>query len=34
MLFALICTDKPDSLDLRLQARPDHLNFSKASAAA
>lgn len=25
MLFALICTDKPDSLDLRLSVRPDHL---------
>jgi uncharacterized protein len=27
MLFALICTDKPGSLDLRLKARPDHLAF-------
>lgn len=25
MLFALICNDKPNSLDLRLKARPDHL---------
>jgi uncharacterized protein YciI len=27
MLFALICTDKPNSIDLRLQVRPDHLAF-------
>ena len=27
MLFALICTDKPNSLDIRLKARPDHLAF-------
>lgn len=27
MLFALICTDKPDSLDLRLQTRPAHVAF-------
>lgn len=27
MLFALICTDKPDSLDLRMKVRPDHLAF-------
>jgi uncharacterized protein len=27
MLFALICTDKPNSLDLRLKIRPDHLAF-------
>ena len=27
MLFALICTDKPNSLELRQQARPDHLKF-------
>jgi uncharacterized protein YciI len=25
MLFALICTDKPDSLELRLSVRPDHV---------
>ena len=25
MLFALICTDKPHSLDLRMSVRPDHL---------
>ncbi len=27
MLFALICTDKPNSLEVRQQARPDHLKF-------
>lgn len=27
MLFALICTDKPDSLDLRMATRPAHLTY-------
>jgi uncharacterized protein len=27
MLFALLCTDKPNSLELRQQSRPDHLKF-------
>ena len=27
MLFALICTDKPDSLDLRLATRPSHMAY-------
>jgi uncharacterized protein YciI len=27
MLFALICTDKPDSLELRQLSRADHLKF-------
>jgi hypothetical protein len=27
MLFALICTDRPNSLDLRMRARPEHLAF-------
>ena len=27
MLFALICTDKPDSVDLRMSVRPDHVAF-------
>lgn len=27
MLYALICTDKPASLDLRLKVRPDHLKY-------
>jgi uncharacterized protein len=25
MLYALLCTDKPNSLELRLSVRPDHL---------
>jgi uncharacterized protein len=29
MLFALICTDKPGSLELRNKTRPDHLQFLK-----
>ena len=27
MLFALLCTDKPNSLDLRMQVRPEHLTY-------
>ena len=27
MLFALICNDKPNSLDLRLKVRPDHVAY-------
>jgi hypothetical protein len=27
MLFALICTDKPGHVDLRMKVRPDHLAF-------
>ena len=27
MLFALICTDRPGSLDLRMATRPQHLAF-------
>jgi uncharacterized protein YciI len=27
MLFALICTDKPGSVALRMKVRPDHLAF-------
>jgi uncharacterized protein len=27
MLFALICTDKPNSIDLRMGIRPAHLSF-------
>jgi hypothetical protein len=27
MLFALICTDKPDNLELRMSVRPDHLKY-------
>lgn len=31
MLFALICTDKPDSLELRLANRDAHLAFIKSN---
>jgi uncharacterized protein len=27
MLFALLCTDKPNSLELRLSSRPAHVAF-------
>jgi uncharacterized protein len=27
MLFALICTDHPNTIDLRMQIRPAHLSF-------
>jgi uncharacterized protein len=27
MLFALLCTDKPNSLDLRMKIRPDHIAY-------
>ena len=27
MLYALICTDKPNSVPLRMQVRPDHLKY-------
>jgi uncharacterized protein len=27
MLFALLCTDRPNSLELRMNSRPDHLKF-------
>lgn len=30
MLYALLCTDKPDSLDLRMQVRPDHVVYLKS----
>lgn len=34
MLFALICTDKPNSLDLRLKTRADHVAFLQSLGAA
>lgn len=34
MLYALICKDKPDSLDVRMDARPDHVAFLQALNAA
>ena len=27
MLFALLCTDKPNSVDLRMAVRPDHVKY-------
>jgi uncharacterized protein len=30
MFYALICTDKPNSLDLRLANRPDHFAYLKS----
>lgn len=30
MLFALICTDKPNSVELRMKVRPDHVAFLNA----
>ena len=27
MLFAVLCTDKPNSLELRMKVRPDHLAY-------
>ena len=34
MLFALICTDKPASLDLRMAVRPDHLKHLESLGPA
>lgn len=34
MLFALICTDKPGSVELRMKMRPDHLAFLDSLGAA
>ena len=34
MLFAVSCTDKADSLNLRLENRPDHIEFLKANGDA
>lgn len=34
MLFALICTDKPGSLALRMESRPAHLAFLDGLGAA
>ena len=33
MLFALICTDRPASLELRMATRPDHLAYLDRYAA-
>ena len=32
MLFSLYCIDKPDSLALRMERRPDHVAFLEARA--
>lgn len=32
MLFALICHDKPNQLELRMQHRPEHLAYLEAHA--
>jgi uncharacterized protein YciI len=34
MLFALICTDKPNSLDLRMKVRPEHLAYLESLGTA
>ena len=34
MLFALLCTDKPNSLDLRMSVRPDHLKHLESLGPA
>ena len=34
MLFALICTDKPQSLELRMSVRPDHLKYLESLGTA
>lgn len=34
MLFALLCTDKPDSLDLRMSVRPNHLKYLESLGTA
>jgi uncharacterized protein YciI len=33
MLFALLCTDRPNSLDLRLATRPEHLKYLESLGA-
>ncbi len=34
MLFAIICTDRPDALELRMATRAQHLAFLEANKAA
>jgi len=34
MLFALLCTDNPNSLDLRMQVRPEHLTYLESLGSA
>ena len=33
MLFAITCTDKPNSLELRMATRPAHLEYLKSEMA-
>ena len=33
MLFALLCTDKPQGLELRMSVRPDHLKYLESLGA-
>ncbi|MBC8129270.1 MAG: hypothetical protein H7Y08_02980 [Rhizobiaceae bacterium] len=33
MLFAILCTDKPASLDLRMETRPPHVEYLKSLGA-
>jgi uncharacterized protein YciI len=32
MLFAIICTDKPNGLELRMETRPAHLDYLKTTS--
>jgi uncharacterized protein YciI len=34
MLFALLCTDKPQSVDLRMSVRADHLQYLESLGTA
>jgi uncharacterized protein YciI len=34
MLFALLCTDKPQGLELRMSVRPDHLKYLESLGGA
>ena len=34
MLYALICTDKPDSLAIRMASRPDHVAYLESLGEA
>jgi len=34
MLFALLCTDKPNAVDLRMKVRPEHLAYLDSLGSA
>ncbi len=34
MLYALLCTDKPNSIDLRMKVRPEHLTYLNGPSVA